>query len=69
MEKSGGGRLFSTDEELLAAMAEFQKDPGLRDELSRKGWQSYVDHWSESAVLPRYLEIVELAMERRRQRG
>lgn len=58
---SGGGELFDTDADLLSAMSRVQGDREYRDRLAENGYRGYVDNWSESAVVPRYLEIVEMA--------
>lgn len=65
IEKSGGGELFWSGEELLAAMRRLQREPARRERLSKDGYQAYVDHWSEHAVIPEYLAIVRRAALRR----
>lgn len=65
VEGSGGGELFSSGAELVAAMRRIQGDPAHRERLAQKGYDAYVARWSESAVLPRYLEIARRAAERR----
>lgn len=62
---SGGGELFETPDELIAAMKRIQSDPAHRQRLSDAGYHSYVERWSESAVVPRYLDIVHRAAQRR----
>lgn len=57
--KSDGGLLFDTSHELVATMRRLQADRALRDRLANAGYQGYVDNWSESAVIPKYLAIVE----------
>jgi glycosyltransferase involved in cell wall biosynthesis len=69
VDRSGGGELFHTNEELVSAMHRLQHDPAHRDRLSRLGYRGYVEHWSESAVIPQYLEIVRRAAARRGHRG
>ncbi len=69
VERSGGGELFSTPEELEAALRRFASDPARCDDLGRKGWRAFVEHWSESAVLPRYLALAEEAIARRAARS
>lgn len=64
IEDSGGGLLFSTEDELLAAMAHLQGSAPLRRDLGELGYRGYLAHWSEGAHLQRYLSIVE--EERRR---
>ena len=58
---SGGGELFETDADLLSAMARLQRDSTYRDTLADNAYRGYQCRWSESAVMPRYLEIVEQA--------
>ena len=65
IEQSGGGELFWTADELLTAMRRIQQDAAYRARLAASGYRAYVDRWSERAVLPRYLDIVRRAAERR----
>ncbi|MFN8574385.1 MAG: glycosyltransferase family 4 protein [Gemmatimonadaceae bacterium] len=67
IEQSGGGELFWTSDELRVAMQRLQHEPAYRRQLSQAGYQAYVDRWTERAVVPRYLEIVRRAAERRGQ--
>jgi len=57
--QSGGGELFETESELLDAMRKIQADDTHRQRLADNGYKASVDLWSESAVVPQYLEIVE----------
>ncbi len=65
VERAGGGELFTTGAELLAALRRMQADPGRRDELARRGQEAFRENWCESAVLPRYLDIIRRAAQRR----
>jgi glycosyltransferase involved in cell wall biosynthesis len=65
MAQSGGGELFETSEELVSAMRRLQDDPSHRQRLASAGYRASVERWSESAVVPRYLEIVRRAARRR----
>ena len=65
ISQSGGGELFSSDEELVAAMHRLMTEPGHRARCAASGYRAYVDRWSERAVLPRYLGIVRRAAARR----
>jgi glycosyltransferase involved in cell wall biosynthesis len=58
VERCQGGLLFDGPEELRAALVRIQGDPLLRQKLAESGRQGFQDHWSETAVIPRYLEIV-----------
>ena len=69
VERSGGGELFQTTEELVIAMQRLQADPAHRARLARAGYRGYVERWSESAVIPQYLGIVRRAAARRNQRA
>lgn len=69
VERSGGGELFETTEELVFAMQRLQNDPAHRARLARAGYRGYVERWSESAVLPQYLGIVRRAAARRSHRA
>jgi glycosyltransferase involved in cell wall biosynthesis len=57
--QAGTGLLFDGADELRAALRRLQSDPALRARMRREGYDAYVRHWSESAVVPRYLEIIE----------
>jgi glycosyltransferase involved in cell wall biosynthesis len=59
IEQSGGGELFSTDAELIAAMQKLQSDTAHREKLAESGYRASIDLWSESAVVPRYLDVVD----------
>ena len=65
VEQSGGGELFETQGELLAAMRRLQQDGAYRAQLSRAGYRAYADRWSEHVVIPQYLDIVRRAAARR----
>jgi len=59
VEDSGGGLLFSTEDELLDAMRQIQASPALRRDLGERGHHGYLAHWSETPHLERYLSIVQ----------
>jgi glycosyltransferase involved in cell wall biosynthesis len=65
VETARGGELFATRDELLAAMKRIRSDTALRDRLADAGYRAFVVRWSESAVIPRYLDVVARAAERR----
>jgi len=60
-----GGELFSTREELVTAIRHLQGDVVVRERLARNAYAAYQAHWTESVVIPRYLEIVGQAAQRR----
>ncbi len=59
VERARGGELFATESELLAAMRHLQDDREYRNRLAESAYTASIDVWSESAVVPRYLEVVE----------
>jgi glycosyltransferase involved in cell wall biosynthesis len=65
VEQSGGGALFDTAEELISAMRAMQSSPERRRSLGEAGYEAYKTRWCESAVIPRYLDVVERARDAR----
>lgn len=65
LERSRAGELFETPEQLAAAMARLQAEPGTRERLGQRAFEAFESHWSESAVLPQYLDVVRRAAARR----
>lgn len=69
VEQAGGGELFTTGDELVAAMRRLQGDPAYRRKKAEAGYQAFLAHYTETAVVPQYLEIVRRAAERRGDGG
>jgi glycosyltransferase involved in cell wall biosynthesis len=67
IERSRGGELFDTVTGLRAAMQTLQADPARRDRMGLAGLDACRAFWSETAVLPQYLGIVERAIDARTQ--
>jgi glycosyltransferase involved in cell wall biosynthesis len=65
VEQSQGGFLFSTDDELLDAMARLQRDPAGRAAMADRAYVACRERWSEEVVIGRYLEYVDDAMRAR----
>jgi glycosyltransferase involved in cell wall biosynthesis len=61
VERCDGGELFETPQELVAAMRRIRQDPGRRSRLAANAREGFVKHWTESAVIPRYLDVVRRA--------
>ena len=61
VERAGGGLSSRRAEELIEAMGRIQADGSLRASLSEAAARGFREHWSERAVLPRYLEVVQRA--------
>lgn len=60
--ESNGGLLFSTAEELLAAMSTLHRDAARRDELAMNGFRACRERWSEDVVIGKYLSLVREAL-------
>lgn len=56
---SNAGLLFESAEELRQAIARMQHDTAFRARCSEAGSAAFSKLWSEDAVMPRYLELVE----------
>jgi glycosyltransferase involved in cell wall biosynthesis len=65
LRRSGGGVLFSSEEELISAMKRLQEDTVYRESLGRTGAYSFHEHWTEDIIVPAYLDIVRRASARR----
>jgi glycosyltransferase involved in cell wall biosynthesis len=65
LEQSGGGALFDTTNDLRETMKSLQTSRERRDELGRAAYRAFCARWCESAVIPRYLAVVEEARQRR----
>jgi len=67
VEECGAGLLFTTTQELVAAMKNILLDPDERARMSRRARRGFLDRWSESAVVPRYLEFILRAAEHKQR--
>lgn len=65
VDAAGAGELFHDEASLRAALARFLDDPDHRRRLARRGRAAFRERWVESAVIPRYLDIVRRTAERR----
>lgn len=66
MERSGGGLLFETDEELVSALKSLVTDPALRSRLGASAREGYEAFWSEDVIVPAYLDLVTSVVPRAR---
>jgi glycosyltransferase involved in cell wall biosynthesis len=58
---SGGGFVYRTQEELLAAMYCIATTPALRNKLGEKGYRAFGQWWSREAHLERYFDFLRQA--------
>ena len=63
--QAAGGELFDTAGDLREDLVRFATDRAHRDRLGSAGRRAYETTWSEEAIVPRYLEIVERTISRR----
>lgn len=68
VEDSGGGFIYQTPDELVAAMNKLAENPALRKELGEKGRAAYMKYWNETAHLEKYLGLIESLQEKRQQK-
>lgn len=54
VEQSGGGFVYSTDDEMLAAARRLAASPALRSDLGEKGYQEFLRSWTRQAHLQCY---------------
>jgi glycosyltransferase involved in cell wall biosynthesis len=66
IDDSGGGLLYSTDDELLAALDTLLDDPAYRDALGQKGSAALRERWTPDAYLEKYLGLIEELSARKR---
>ncbi len=65
VEASGGGALFTTEEELVAAMRTIQADPTTRDRLGQAARAGFEANWREDRVMAAYGAAFARAAHRR----
>jgi len=62
---AGAGELFDNAVDLRRSLEHFASDRAYRDRLGAAGRRAYEATWSEDAIVPRYLDIVERTIARR----
>jgi len=58
VKESGGGFVYDTEHELVAAMDRLLTDPSYRRELGQRGYQAYLRKWTPEAHLKRYFALI-----------
>jgi glycosyltransferase involved in cell wall biosynthesis len=66
LEQSEGGLSFSTEDDLVQAIARLHQDSTLRARLGTNGYEACRERWSERVVIDDLLALVRKAMEGRR---
>lgn len=59
VEQSGGGLVYSTEEELVRAMDQLLSDSSYRRELGSGGYDAYRRNWTAEAHLERYFALID----------
>jgi glycosyltransferase involved in cell wall biosynthesis len=59
VEDSGGGFVYRSSQELVAAMDRLLADPSLRDDLGRRGYRAYQRLWTADAHMARYFALID----------
>jgi glycosyltransferase involved in cell wall biosynthesis len=63
IEDSGGGLVYRSDEELVAAMERIRTEPGLRELLGDRGRTTCRTLWSADRHVESYLGVIAEARE------
>ena len=56
--ESGGGIVYDTEAELVAALEHLLAQPAARNELGWRGYQAYQRHWTAEVHLHRYFALI-----------
>jgi glycosyltransferase involved in cell wall biosynthesis len=59
IEKSGGGLVYNSDEELVSMMDRLLDEPSLKDELGGMGYECCLRRWGADSHLKSYFELIE----------
>ncbi len=65
VEESEGGFTFDSQDELLSAMEQLRTDQELRRQMGERGYQKYLERWSEEAHLQIYMQLLESSAARK----
>ena len=65
IEHGGGGMVYETDDELVAAMDRLLADASYRDEVGRRGRDTYERDWTPDIHIDRYLALINRISSRR----
>ncbi len=59
VDTCGGGETFRSPDELEAALRRMQHQPGYRDRLAAAAYRGFTERWTESAVMPRFFDLLK----------
>ena len=59
IEQTGGGLVYSTEQELVTSMDRLLTDPLFRSELGVRAHLAYRQEWTADAHLERYLALID----------
>jgi glycosyltransferase involved in cell wall biosynthesis len=65
VNESGGGFIYSDDDELLAAINKLGSSATLRAELGQKGYEAFIARWTPEAHLKLYFDFLTKAATRK----
>jgi glycosyltransferase involved in cell wall biosynthesis len=65
IQDSGGGLVFTTDDQLLKAIHSLAHSPLLRAELGQKGYDGFLRSWCREAHLRAYFALLEAAAQKK----
>lgn len=69
IEDSGGGFVYETENELVAAMDQLLGTPGRRRDMGLRAYHAYQKQWTPEAYLDRYFSLIERIAETRGERN
>jgi glycosyltransferase involved in cell wall biosynthesis len=59
IEESGGGFVYTTNDDLVRAMTALVEDPRLRSDLGARGHAAFRAKWSADVHIRRYLDLIK----------
>ena len=59
IEESGGGFVYTTDDELMRALDALVEDPQLRSRLGARGHAAFREKWTADVHIRQYLDLIE----------
>jgi glycosyltransferase involved in cell wall biosynthesis len=65
VETSGGGFVYNTNEELMAAMDKLLKDPLCQRELGLRGYHAYQQNYTDEVHLRKYFDLIHEIVKKR----